>query len=309
MENKNDIRFLVTSKCNYDCYFCHAEGVHNVSRKHELSVANYVTLFKMHSELEGWNGVTLSGGEPFVYRQIDTLIESLSEEGANITVVTNGSLIQHHLSVFKHIKRINVSINTLDEAMYAKITGKRPEQLQVIKNNLQLVRNFYLNLEIRLNVTPCKSNGWSINELEQLISYAKQINASIKCTELFPNNDDNCVKIETLKEQLTDLGYVQIPFEGRTDCYENNGHQVFLTQCTCSRAILSESPIEYCRNNHDLYVNHDATFPMCRLSSFFIDFWEEIDEDDMEFLKLKMLLAKKKISKDICLKKIRSIYC
>ena len=305
---KNDIRFLVTNKCNYDCYFCHSEGICNVSRTHELDVEDYVTLFQIHSQLEKWNGVTLSGGEPFVFRNIDKLIEKLSREGAKITIVTNGSLLHQHIPVLRYVERINVSIHTLNFENYSKITGKKPEQLEAVKNNLQNVRKFYPNLAIRLNVTPCKNNGWDISELEQLISYAKQINASIKCKELFPNNDENCVKIETLKEQLLELGYAHIPFEGRTDCYENDGHYVFLTQCTCSKAILSKSPIRYCRENHDLYVNYDATFPLCRLSNYFIDFWEEIDEGNMEILKVKMMLAKRKISKEICNKKLRGIY-
>ena len=47
---KKDIRFLLTNMCNYNCYFCHSEGVGVAFRKHELSVDNYVTLFKMYSD-------------------------------------------------------------------------------------------------------------------------------------------------------------------------------------------------------------------------------------------------------------------
>ncbi len=77
---KKDIRFLLTSMCNYNCYFCHSEGVGGAFRKHELSVDNYVTLFKMYSEVEKWNGVTLSGGEPFIFRSVDSLVENSMKE-------------------------------------------------------------------------------------------------------------------------------------------------------------------------------------------------------------------------------------
>lgn len=305
---KKDIRFLVTNMCNYNCYFCHSEGVGGTLRKHELSIDNYITLYKMYSDIEKWNGVTLSGGEPFLFRGVDTLIEKLYEEGAKITVVTNGSLLHLHLPIMKYIERINVSIHTINQEMYGKIIGREEEKLCIVKNNLQTIRALYPNLSIRLNVTPCKQNNWSIEELKNLISYAKQINASIKCTELFPNNQTDCVKIETLREQLIELGYTYISTEDRTECYKNEEHQVLLTQCTCSKAILASSPVGYCRDTHDLYVNHDATFPLCRLSQDYIDFWEEIEESNLDVLKLKMKLAQRKVSSEFCNKYLKSVY-
>ena len=305
---KKDIRFLVTTKCNYNCYFCHSEGVAESFQKHELSVENYVTLFKMYKDIEGWNGVTISGGEPLLFKGIDKLVEKLYKEGAKITIVTNGSLLHLHLPIMKYIERINVSIHTMDQEQYCKIIGRENKQLNEVKNNLQKLRELYPDLDIRLNVTPCKQNNWNIEELKSIISYANLINATIKCTELFPNNDLNCVIIEKLKEELTNLGYIYIPTQDRTDCYEKEGHQIFLTQCTCSRAILSDSPIEYCRENHDLYVNHDATFPLCRLNKQYIDFSKEIEENDLEGLKSKMKQAQKKISKELCDKYLKDIY-
>lgn len=305
---KKDIRFLLTNMCNYNCYFCHSEGVGGAFRKHELNVDNYVTLFRMYYDIEKWNGVTLSGGEPLIFRDVDTLVERLYKEGAKITLVTKGSLLHLHLPIMKYIERINVSIHTMNQEMYGNIIGREAEKLCVVKNNLHTLRALYPNLAIRLNVTPCKQNNWSIRELKDLISYAKTIDASIKCTELFPNNQDDCIKMETLREQLTDLGYTYIPTRERTECYEKDGHIILLTQCTCSKAILSDSPIGYCRENHDLYVNHDATFPLCRLSQDYIEFWEEIQENNLDVLRLKMKLAQRKVSREACKKHLRCIY-
>ena len=294
--------------CNYNCYFCHSEGVSRIFCKHELSIDNYVTLFKMYFDIEKWKGVTLSGGEPFLFHDIDTLVEKLYEQGAKITVVTNGALMYLHLPIMKYIDRINVSIHTMNQERYGNIIGREADKLCVVKNNLQIVRALYPNLSIRLNVTPCEQNNWRMEELKKLISYTKQINASIKCTELFPNNQSDCVKIETLIEQLTECGYKHIFSKERTECYEKEEHQIFLTQCTCSKAMLADSPIKYCRENHDLYVNHNATFPLCRLSQDYIDFWEEIEESNLDVLRLKMKLAQRKVSSELCNKYLRCIY-
>ena len=107
---------------------------------------------------------------------------------------------------------------------------------------------------------------------------------------------------------MAELGYKYIPTKERTELYECGDSHVLLTQCTCSKAVISDSPIVYCRENHDLYVNHDATFPLCRLSKEYIDFWEEINENNVDVLKLKMKLAKRKVSSEICNKNLICIY-
>lgn len=305
---KNDIRFLITDACNYDCYFCHKEGVNKSKQKNRLKVEDYITLYRMYYNMEDWNGVTISGGEPLLFSDIDLLLKRLYEEGANITMVTNGSLLHLHLSAIKYVKRLNVSIHTMNEEMYSQIIGRESKKLYMAKENLRNIRKLYPEIEIRLNVTPCKNQNWDIKELKSLISFAEEIGASIKCTELFPNNQENCISIETLEDELQEIGYTYVPTEGRTKCYEKDKEQIFLTQCTCSKAIIYDNPIEYCRENHDLYVNYDATFPLCRLGTENINFWEDINKNNFEKLKIKMEIAKRRVSKELCQKHLKDIF-
>lgn len=296
---KKDIRFLLTNSCNYDCYFCHNEGVDTTRSRNELSVEQYVTLFKVYSEMEKWNGVTLSGGEPLLYRHIDTLCQKLFEEGAKITIVTNGSLLSNHLPMLKYVDRINVSIHTLTDSVYESITGRK-NMLIHVKESLELIRNLYPSLQIRLNVTPCKSNEWSTEELGMILSFSKELNSSVKMTELFPKSDSNCISISSLKEQLSENDYSFCETEDRTELFKKDGHHVYLTQCTCSKAIETENAVAYCRATHDLYVNHNAKFLLCRLGNETIDFWDEIEENDLENLKAKITVAKLRVSKQSC---------
>lgn len=305
---KNDIRFLVTNACNYNCYFCHNEGISSSIRQHQLTSEDYVTLYKLHSRIEDWKGVTISGGEPFLFRDIDALIRKLFELGADITVVTNGSLISSHFPSMKYVKKINVSIHTTDERIYGNITNSERGKLYIVKENLKTLRELYPEIEIRLNVTPCKSQNWGLMELQNLILFANQIDASIKCIELFPNNVEDCVKIDTLRKQLKELSYVEIPSLLRTEQFKNENSQVFITQCTCSKAVCLKNPVKYCRDNHDLYVNCNATFPLCRLSTESIDFWEDLRENNLEILEMKMKIAKRRVSKEKCEQYLRSVY-
>lgn len=308
---KRDIRFLVTSFCNYGCYFCHNEGMVRKNYKDNLTVEDYVWLYENYRDLTNWNGVTLSGGEPLMYQNIDTLVKELYEKGAQITIVTNGSLLSEneHLTMLKYVKRINVSIHTMEENMYELIT-RRKNVFRTVMNNLRLIRSLYSDLEIRLNVTPCKANGWSIGQLKMLIEFAQTIKATIKCTELFPNTDiENCISIEELKKQLETLRYAEVPTEDRTQAFENeNEERVFLTQCTCAKAVNMPIPINYCRETHDLYVNPNATIPLCRIGNEKIDIWEEIEERNSVILKKKMEIAMRRVSKEQCNRYLKQIY-
>ena len=76
-----------------------------------------------------------------------------------------------------------------------------------------------------------------------------------------------------------------------------------------SKAILFDNPVSYCRANHDLYVNYNATFPLCRLGKESIDFWEEIEERNLDVLEMKMRLAKLRVSKEACQQHLRCVYC
>ena len=146
---EKDIRFLVTNKCNYNCVFCHNEGQEKVIPDKELDVEDYLFLFKMFKKTTGYSGVTISGGEPFTFRNIDNLLKVLFEEGAKITVVTNGALLDRHFEALKYVNRINVSIHSLDAKNYDAIT-QTTDKLGKVQENLKYISQHFKNLEIRL---------------------------------------------------------------------------------------------------------------------------------------------------------------
>ena len=295
---KNDIRFLLTQACNYDCYFCHNEGISCRSVATELSVQDYVTMYQVYSKMEGWNGVTLSGGEPLLYKDILELVKALYNEGASITLVTNGYFLREQMNTLKYLNRINVSLHTTRKDDYENIV-QRKNVLDKVLYGLKVASEIFPSLKIRLNATPTRSNNWSRELLKEFIEYATKINASIKFTELFPNTDNDCVPIDEMKAEIQNLGYKEQPSYGRTTKFEKD-ISIYLTQCTCSKAILTSDPLEYCRNNHDLYVNHTGQIMLCRLAEDSMDVLEDIREKNFEVLEMKIQIAKRRISRSKC---------
>ncbi len=83
-----ELRLIVTKDCNYQCYFCHHEGVKK-ELKSELNSSDYEYLFSICKEYFGWNDVSITGGEPFMNKDIDNIIKKIYEKDGKITVISN----------------------------------------------------------------------------------------------------------------------------------------------------------------------------------------------------------------------------
>ena len=89
-----ELRFLVTQACNYDCVFCHKEGLQS-SKKALLFAEDYRYLFKVAKEHLGWTTTTLTGGEPLVRNDIENIIAELYKELSqklNMQIVASGGV-------------------------------------------------------------------------------------------------------------------------------------------------------------------------------------------------------------------------
>lgn len=60
---------IITQSCNYQCYFCHREGIERES-KCILNSSDYEYLFEACKEEFGWNEVSITGGEPLMNKEV-----------------------------------------------------------------------------------------------------------------------------------------------------------------------------------------------------------------------------------------------
>ena len=111
---EKELRLIITRACNYDCYFCHGEGV-DKSCKALLNPDDYRFLVEQCKKLFNWDSVTLTGGEPYVRKDCGKILKNLFDIGMKITVVSNGELIDNFIESFKYVNRLNISIHSLDE--------------------------------------------------------------------------------------------------------------------------------------------------------------------------------------------------
>ena len=183
------LRVSVTDRCDFRCVYCMAE---NMSFLPKADLLTLEELDRMCSAFiaQGVRKLRLTGGEPLVRKGIMTLVESLSRHlnsGAleELTLTTNGSqLAKYAKDLAKHgVKRINVSVDTLDETKFREITrwGELPKVLDGIKAAQDA------GLAVKLNAVALK--GVNEFEIPAMINWAHERKMDFTLIETMPLGD------------------------------------------------------------------------------------------------------------------------
>ncbi len=137
-----DLRISVTDRCNFRCGYCMPRDVfgknYRFLKQRELLTFEEVTRLVHLFTHFGVRKIRLTGGEPLLRREIETLIHRLSRlEGIDdIALTTNASLLtldRTHQIKAAGLNRINISLDALDPAVYARINEVNTPLEDVLK--------------------------------------------------------------------------------------------------------------------------------------------------------------------------------
>jgi cyclic pyranopterin phosphate synthase len=122
------MRLSVTDRCNFRCVYCMAEKMTFLPHAKVLRLEELDRLCSIFVGL-GVRKIRLTGGEPLVRRGIVNLVHSLSRRLRShdldeLTLTTNGSQLSRYADELAAcgVKRVNVSLDTLDAATFAAIS-------------------------------------------------------------------------------------------------------------------------------------------------------------------------------------------
>jgi molybdenum cofactor biosynthesis protein A len=184
----NYVRLAVTDRCNLRCFYCMPEeGITYAPKKDLLSYEEMVRLMKILAEL-GIEKVRITGGEPFLRRDIMDFLHVLSKmEGIRkINITTNGTLTAPLVPELKKmgIQSINLSLDTLDRQRFFDIT-RRDDFPKVMDTFETLLRH---DMEVKLNVVVM--NGKNTSDLADMVRLTKEKKVSVRFIEEMPFNGE-----------------------------------------------------------------------------------------------------------------------
>ena len=133
------LRVSVTDRCDLRCVYCMAEDMTFLPKQEVLSLEELERLCAAFIRL-GTHKLRITGGEPLVRRGVMTLFQRLGArigDGlSELTLTTNGTQLAKHADALyaAGVRRVNVSMDTLDPARFAAITrwGKLDKVLEGI---------------------------------------------------------------------------------------------------------------------------------------------------------------------------------
>lgn len=119
------IRLSITDRCDFRCVYCMSEDMQFLPRNEVLSLEECSRLVKVFVSL-GVKKVRITGGEPLVRKNAMWLFNEIGRlPGLNeLVVTTNGSQLEHQAKELRQagVRRINISLDSLDEARFRRIT-------------------------------------------------------------------------------------------------------------------------------------------------------------------------------------------
>lgn len=180
------LRVSVTDRCDFRCTYCMAEDTTFLPKADLLSLEEMDRLCTAFIG-KGVKKLRLTGGEPLVRKNLMWLVERLGrhlKSGAleELTLTTNGSQLAKYADDLARagIRRINVSLDTLDPAKFQAIT--RRGTLEPVLDGIAAAKA--AGMQVKINTVALRSENE--DEIEDLILWAHGDGMDLTLIETMP---------------------------------------------------------------------------------------------------------------------------
>jgi len=183
------LRVSVTDRCDFRCVYCMTENMTFLPKKELLTLEELDRMCSAFIRL-GVEKLRITGGEPLVRKDIMTFFAAMTrhlESGAlrELTLTTNGSQLRRFAAdlAARGVRRVNVSLDTLDEAKFARIT--RWGRLAQVLNGIDAAQE--AGLRVKINAVALK--GFNEDELFRLTEWCADRGMDLTFIEVMPMGD------------------------------------------------------------------------------------------------------------------------
>ena len=204
------LRVSVTDRCDFRCVYCMSENMTFLPKKQLLSLEELDRICSIFIQ-QGIKKLRITGGEPLVRRGIIDFFKSISrhlDSGSlkELTLTTNGSQLEKFAPKLAEcgIKRINVSLDTLDPNKFSQIT--RWGRLSQVLKGIEAAQKS--GIRIKINTVALKNTNE--DELFSLTNWCASNDMDLTFIEVMPMGDignekrlDQYWSLEELQKRLS----------------------------------------------------------------------------------------------------------
>ena len=182
------LRVSVTDRCDLRCVYCMSEDMTFLPKADVLSLEELERLCTAFIRL-GTNKIRITGGEPLVRRDVQTLFQRLGGrlgQGLDeLTLTTNGTQLTKHAGALyaAGVRRVNVSLDTLDPARFAAIT--RWGKIEKVLDGIAAAKA--AGLHVKVNAVALK--GVNEAEIDDMLAWCGEQGHDLCLIETMPMGD------------------------------------------------------------------------------------------------------------------------
>ena len=203
------LRISVTDRCDFRCVYCMSEHMQFLPKSEVLSFEEIEQIARAFIA-RGTRKIRLTGGEPLVRRDIMDLARTLGSHIGHgldeVTLTTNGSQLRRYAGGLwsAGVRRINVSLDTLDETRFRDIT--RRGRIADVLDGIDAADE--AGLAIKINMVAMR--GVNDDEIEPMMAWAHGRGFGLTLIEGMPLGDVGIDRVESylplreLRERLTE---------------------------------------------------------------------------------------------------------
>lgn len=288
----NYLRISLTDLCNLRCRYCMPEkGVCKVEHKDVLSLEEIYEVARVFVSL-GIDKIRLTGGEPLTRKGIVNLIERIAKlDGIrDLAMTTNGILLKKYAKDLKAagLKRLNISLDTLDEKKYSQIT--RGGRLQDVLEGIEEAKS--------VGLTPIKINtvligGFNVDEIENLVNLTRDEEIDVRFIELMPVGEaskwaeENFISNEVILDKVNALQKVERIDPSSPAVYYK------LPGAKGRVGIINPISCKFCENCNRVRITSQGKLKLCLHSNEEIDLKDKLrNGQDIESIILDSIKVK-----------------
>ena len=184
------LRVSVTDRCNIRCFYCMPNENVQFKPRHEILSFEEITRFVDVVAQMGVRRLRITGGEPLVRAELSRLVEQLAAlpRVDDLALTTNGILLEEQAGALRRagLRRINISLDTLEEATFEKIS--RRTGLRRVLSGIAAAQSAGFE-SIRLNAIAIR--GLTESEVVPLAGFARERNLELRFIEYMPLDADH----------------------------------------------------------------------------------------------------------------------
>lgn len=275
------LRLSIVPACNFRCTYCLPHGYHaGAGVAAPLALDEIARLLRGFTQL-GMHKLRITGGEPSMRRDLTAVLRTAAAVPGvdKLAMTTNGTLLSCRLGEWMDagLNALNVSVDTLDRATFARITGH--DRLESILHGVDMALTAGLPM-VKLNAVLMR--GVNDCELPAWLDYLRDHAVGLRFIELMQTGDnlaffrDHHVRAEMLENELLEAGWQVLPRAADAGPAREYQHEDYAGRI----GIIAPYSKDFCTGCNRLRVTAMGDLRLCLFGEFGIPLRPLLQGDD-----------------------------